>query len=336
MRKPTVVVISMGGTISCSPSPDAADGLVPASDPAASLALDDVMIHSVPWSLTDSAEITFNELHRLADEVRAQVASGADGVIVTQGTDTLEETAYAFSLLRPADKAVVFTAAMRAPGDAGSDAVSNLRAAIFTAIDPELPHTAFGAIAVMNDQIHSARWVQKCHTQRLDAFTSGEHGVLGVISEGRPTFLQREREPVIPRLLDTDAERKARVALLTAAVDQDTRLIEALPRLEYAGAVIEALGGGHVSSTVAEALGEVALAMPVVFGSRTRAGAVLTRTYGSPGAELDLIRRGCVPAGLLPAVKARVLLTLLLRSGYSKKHAEASVMAEGICEPFRV
>ena len=75
--------------------------------------------------------------------------------------------------------------------------------------------------------------------------------------------------------------------------------------------------------------------MPVVFASRTRAGAVLTRTYGSPGAELDLLRRRCIPSGLLPAVKARVLLTLLLRSGHRRDEAEALIMAEGLATRLR-
>ena len=67
----------------------------------------------------------------------------------------------------------------------------------------------------------------------------------------------------------------------------------------------------------------------MVYASRTRAGAVLQRTYGSPGAELDLIRRGCIPSGQLSAVKARVLLTVLLRSGYGREQAEAMLTAEG-------
>lgn len=330
MRTPTVAVISMGGTISCAPGPDAADGLVPTSDPATDLALDDVVIRPIAWSLTDSEEITFQELHQLAHEIRTQVADGAEGVVVTQGTDTLEETAYVLSLLRPTDTPVVFTGAMRAPTSPGSDAVANLRAAIFTAADPELRHVAAGAVVVMNDQIHSARWVRKGHTQRVDAFTSGEHGLLGVISEGQPAFLRQDSTPVIPRLLATDTECDANVALLTTALDHDTRLIDALPRLGYQGAVIEGLGGGHVGGTAGKALGEIARTMPVFFASRTQAGVVLTRTYGSPGAELDLIRQGCVPTGLLPAIKARIVVTLLLRSGYTRERTEMLVKAEGV------
>jgi L-asparaginase len=132
----------------------------------------------------------------------------------------------------------------------------------------------------------------------------------------------------VPSLLASDRGGDVSVALLTAVLDQDTALIRAIAQSGYRGLVIEGLGGGHVSAAVAKALGEVARDIPVVYSSRTRAGAVLESTYGSPGAELDLIRRGCIPSGQLPALKARVLLTMLLRS-YPREDAEAMLMAEG-------
>jgi L-asparaginase len=328
MGAPTVAVISMGGTISCAPG-DTGAGLVPRTDAADAVEVAGVAVRSVRWSLTDSSEITFDEIVALAREIRDQVTSGADAVVVTQGTDTLEETAYALSLLRPLDRPVVFTAAMRAPTMPGSDAAANLAAAIATALDPELGRCSAGAVVVMNDQIHSAKWVQKIHTQRIDAFGSADRGCLGVLYEGRPTFLRRDPRPALPALLDTDTGREVRVALLTAVLGQDTDLIAAVPRAGYHGLVVEGLGGGHTSGPVAQALDEVAQDIPVVYASRTRAGAVLESTYGSPGAELDLMERGCVPSGELPALKARVLLTMLLRSGYTRAEAETLLRAEG-------
>ncbi len=328
MGAPTVAVISMGGTISCAPG-DTGTGLVPRTDAGDIVSVDGVDLRPVRWSLTDSSEITFDEIARLGHEIRRQTTEGADAVVVTQGTDTLEETSYALSLLRPLDRPVVFTAAMRAPTVPGSDAAANLSPAITTALSPELEHASAGAVVVMNDEIHSAKWVQKTHTQRVDAFGSGDRGVLGVLYEGRPTFLRREPPPVVPPLLDSDAGGDVRVALLTAALDQDTDLFRAVPRAGYRGLVVEGLGGGHVSGAAARVLGDIAQEIPVIFASRTRAGAVLERTYGSPGAELDRLERGCVPSGELPAVKARVLLTVLLRSGHGRQSAEAVVRAEG-------
>ncbi len=328
MGTPTVAVISMGGTIACAPSDEGA-GLIPRIHAADTVPVPGVRVRSVPWSLTDSSEISFDELVRLATEVRAQTGLGADAVVITQGTDTLEETAYALSLLRPLDSPVVFTAAMRAPTAPGSDAAANLAAAISVALDPELTYATSGAVVVMNDQIHSAKWVHKTHTHRLDAFRSVGRGDLGVIHEGRATLLRCDPAPALPALLDSDRGEPARVALLTAVLDQDTDLIRAVGRCGYQGLVVEGLGGGHVSGAVAEALGGLARDIPVVYASRTRDGAVLEKTYGSPGAELDLIERGCVPSGQLTALKARVLLTLLLRSGHPRDKAEAMLMAEG-------
>lgn len=351
---PRVAVVSMGGTISCAPSDDGTGGLVPTHDSGDGLIIDGVTVEPVSWSLTDSAEITFDELIRLAVRIRELVADGVDGVVVTQGTDTIDETAYALSLLRPADRPVVVTGAMRAPTVAGSDAQMNLHGAVATAIAPELPMVTAGAVVVMNDQIHSAKWVQKSHTQRIDAFQSGEHGVLGILAEGRPVFLRRDPAPVVEPLLDAveagpevrassgshpaagagaDAEVPAGaevdVALLSIPMDHDARLIGAVRDLGYSGLVVEGMGGGHVNGPAAKALGELAESVPVVFSSRTRAGAVMTRTYGSPGAELDLIARGCVPSGLLTALKARILLSLLLRAGSSRERIREAVESEG-------
>lgn len=329
MHKPVVAVVSVGGTISCAPADGPDGGLVPTSVPAESVALDDVAVRSVQWSLTSSSEITFDDVVALAREIERQAGDGADAVVVTQGTDTLEEVAYALSLLRPLGRPVVLTAAMRAPTLAGSDASVNLTAAIAAALDPGLSAATCGAVVVMNDQIHSARWVQKAHTQRLDAFSSFGFGEIGVISEGRPVVLGTDVPSSVAPLLASDTGEGINVALLTATLDQDTRLIQAIPALGYHGLVIAGVGGGHVSGAAADVLEEVAQSIPVVYASRAMGGAVLTNTYGSPGAEIDLIRRGCVPSGLLSALKARVLLTMLLRSGYRRGQAEAILAREG-------
>lgn len=327
---PRVAVVSMGGTISCAPSGDGTAGLVPTHDSGDGLIIDGVTVEPVSWSLTDSAEITFHELIRLAVRIRELVADGVDGIVITQGTDTIDETAYVLSLLRPVDRPVVVTGAMRAPTVAGSDAQMNLHGAVATAIAPELPDVTAGAVVVMNDQIHSAKWVQKSHTQRIDAFRSGEHGVLGILTEGRPVFLRRDPEPALSPLLDAveAAGSGSDVALLTIPMDHDARLITVVGGLGYRGLVVEGMGGGHVNGPAAAALGDVADSMPVVFSSRTRAGAVLMKTYGSPGAELDLIARGCVPSGLLTALKARILLTLLVRADYTREQIRDVFEAE--------
>ena len=109
------------------------------------------------------------------------------------------------------------------------------------------------------------------------------------------------------------------MALFTAALGDDGRLLGRVRELSYAGLVVEAFGGGHVPSVMVEELEALAGEMPVVLASRTGSGEVLRSTYGFPGSETDLLERGLIPAGMLDGPKARLLLSLLLRSGAERE-----------------
>ena len=117
------------------------------------------------------------------------------------------------------------------------------------------------------------------------------------------------RNPALPAA----AGAPAAIALIKVPMGDDGRLLKALPGLGYAGAVIEGMGAGHVHADVAPIVEEVAKKMPVVLASRAMTGPVFTKTYGYPGAEIDLIKRGVVPAGYLSGLKARLLLGLVMR-----------------------
>lgn len=314
MQEPTVAVISLGGTISCLPEEDTA-GVVPAlgaadlvENLAAAAQLPSVITRT--WSTRDSSEITFDELIDLATEVRRQYADGVRGVIITQGTDTIEETAYALDLLLGDDHPVVVTGAMRDASRPGSDGMANLGAALLVAARDELRE--IGSVVVFDHQIHAARWVRKTHTTQLGAFQSPGLGPLGWITEDHPNFVlkpfRRPADPITARKADR------RVLLLTAQMDDHPQIIDFIASSGYSGAVIAGMGGGHVDGAFSESLGALAQNIPVVFTSRTGAGEVLQKTYGSPGAEIDLINRGLIPAGSLDDLKARILLTLLVRS----------------------
>lgn len=315
MHEATVSVISLGGTISCLPEADQA-GVVPmlgAADLVDSLNVGTQLprINAVTWSTRDSSEITFNELIDLADEVRRQYANGAHGVIVTQGTDTIEETAYTLDLLLGNEYPVVVTGAMRDATQAGSDGMANLSAALLVAPRDELRE--IGTVVVFNNEIHGASWVRKTHTAQLGAFQSPGLGPLGWIIENHATFVLKPFRLTSAPLQARKSDQ--RVALLTAQMDDDPRIIGFIDSNGYAGAVIAGMGGGHVDGAFSAALGTLAQNVPVVFTSRTGSGEVLQHTYGSPGAEIDLINRGLIPAGSLDDLKARILLTLLVRSG---------------------
>jgi L-asparaginase len=264
----------------------------------------------VDFRQAPGASVRFADLHALATEI---ARSPADGVVVTQGTDTIEETAFALDLLVRRRRPVVVTGAMRNPTLAGPDGPANLLAAVQVAAAPRA--VGLGAMVVLNDEIHAARFVRKSHTANPATFRSPTAGPLGWVVEGHPRIALR------PAALDLDlipppgAGDLPAVALLTCALGDDLRLVGELERLGYAGLVLEAFGGGHVPGRVVPALAELARRMPVVLASRTRGGELLRETYGFPGSERDLLSRGLIPAGFLDGPKARILLSLLLAGG---------------------
>jgi L-asparaginase len=255
-----------------------------------------------------SSSLTFAQLSALAREARDACATGtADAVVVVQGTDSLEESAYLIDLLWDRPEPVVLTGAMRNPTLAGADGPANLLAALSVAADPQFRE--LGALVVLADEVHSARSAVKGHTTRPHAFASPDGGPLGVVVEGRPRLLQRPASPGIT-LLPT-GPLTARVPVLTVGLDEDPAVVAALGGVAD-GLVVAALGGGHVPGALAEPLGALAEGLPVVLASRVGAGRVLTGTYHAPGSESDLLGRGLLWSGFVGAAKARVLLVTAL------------------------
>ena len=248
------------------------------------------------------------------------------GAVVTQGTDSIEETAFTLDLLADADEPVVVTGAMRNPGLPGADGPANLVAAVRAAAAPEC--CGLGCIVVFSDEIHSGRFVRKTHTSSLATFRSPTVGPLGWISEGTPRVALR---PVRRRWISADALADVPpVALLTMTPGDDGRLLGAVGGLGYRGLVVEALGGGHVPAALVSELEALARAMPVILTSRTGAGEVLRHTYGFPGSEEDLLGRGLVWAGALDGPKARVLLAIMLAAGVARADVGRTFEAIGV------
>jgi L-asparaginase len=307
---PKVLLLSLGGTIAMTSTDGGAvtPAIGAAELIAAVPALAEVAeVEAESFRQIPGAQLTFEDLGELAARIGRSAEEGFDGVVVTQGTDTLEETAFTVDLLAPAQQ-VVFTGAMRNPTVAGPDGPANLLAAASLAGSPLA--RGLGVTVLLGDEIHAARYVRKGHTQSPAAFASLA-GPLGWISEGAPRIAVRP--PAVPAL-DLAASGTGRVALLTAALDDDAGLLAAAADTAD-GVVIEALGGGHLPPAWPEPLGTVAAAKPVVLASRTGTGEGLTKTYGFDGSETDLLARGAISAGWLDGPKARVLLTLLLRGG---------------------
>ena len=318
MRRPRISLISLGGTIAM--TGEGAQGVVPtltteailASVPGVSEIAD---VETVSFRRVPGAHLVEDDVVEVASLIGSRIHGRADGVVIVQGTDTLEESAFLLDTILGVEVPVVFTGALRNPDMVGADGPANLLAALVTAASPSVRE--LGALVVMNDQIHSARFVRKVHASSPSAFASPLIGPIGWVSEGNVRIVARPvrtRSRPIPK-----GSRTHPVALLKATLGDDGRLVRAVRDLAFEGLVMEGFGGGHVPTGVADALEVAASMMPVVLASRTGSGEVLQRTYGFTGSEMDLLRMGLIPAGDLDGPKARLLLSVLLRIGATRR-----------------
>ena len=322
MKVPRVLVISLGGTIASTPT-HTASGVVPqlsARDLVQAVPglLEIAELETVSFRQLPSGDLTLNDVVALAHSIQARLgADDIDGVVITQGTDTIEETSFALDLLLDASIPVVITAAMRNPTMAGPDGPGNILAAVKVAASDTARD--MGCVVVMNDEVHAARYVRKSHTSSLATFQSPNIGPLGWVVEDRVRILARTRR-VAPIEIASLGDLPA-VALVSCSLGDDGRQLTSLSSLGYRGAVIDGFGAGHVPAQWVATVESLTSEMPVVLCSRTGAGEVLSRTYGFAGSESDLLSRGVVSAGLLDARKARVTLTLSIASSLDRHRA---------------
>jgi L-asparaginase len=313
--KHKVSMLTLGGTIAMTPG--AAEGAVVPKLNAADLleaipelsALD-VELTTYDFRQLPSPDIGFTVMGELATMIENEIANGATGIVVTQGTDTIEETSYFLDRTIGGDVPIVMTGAMRHPSQASPDGPANLLSAIRVAADPKA--RGLGCVVVMSDQLHAARYVRKSHSTSTAAFTSPNAAPIGYIIEQELVLLSRPRPcPPLrrgPKLAGTS------IGMVHAALGDDGGWLR--PFAQHTdGLVIAGFGGGHVPSRLVPLLAELAEAKPVVLASRTGSGAVLRRTYGYPGSEQDLLSRGLINAGFLDPFKARVLLHVLVSAG---------------------
>lgn len=228
-----------------------------------------------------------------------------DGVVLTHGTDTLEETAYLLDLTVPGDKPIVLTGAMRVASDPGYEGITNLLAAVRVAASPSA--RGLGTLVVLNDEIHAARDVTKTHSQSTDTFQSPFWGPLGHVEADRITIVRQvERQTLdCPRL-------EPKVYLLKLAVGMDAELLRQAVALGARGIVIEAFGGGRVPPWWLEAIQEaIAQGVTIVIATRCLSGRIYDH-YSYVGAYHDLLRAGCLFADGLNGPKARLRLMAAL------------------------
>ena len=231
-----------------------------------------------------------------------------DGIVITHGTDTLEETAYALHLTVKTDKPVVLTAAMRPSSALSADGPLNLLGAVTVAGSQAA--RGLGVLVAFNNRIHCARDVVKTSTYAVDAFHSPEIGALGWVQDGRVEFQRAALRPHTSATPFVPGASWPNVEVVASYAGASRTAVDALVAAGVRGIVVAGTGNGSIHATVQAALGEArADGVAVVRASRVGSGHVM-RNGAAPDDAL-----GFVSAGTLNPYKARVLLMLALAAG---------------------
>ena len=339
MTKPKITVISLGGTISMVKGTTGVTPGLNADDLiAAAPGIDEIAILTAESRPpVGSSDLSLPEIFSVAQRVVELAANGdADGVVITQGTDTLEETSFLMDLLLDPPIPVVMMGAMRHPLSTSPDGAGNLANAVRLAADPRVGKrfSDLGVMVVMLDQAWAAVDVAKANSHRIDAFTAPETGPVAVFVEDRcrlVSFPDRAWKRAVQRFdflnqVKVEALTTKPVAIAPMSLGEAGGSLAAMAEDDdmfgYHGMVISALGGGHVPARVVPALVALLARMPVVISGRMGSGYLLQKTYEVPGSEIDLVARGFSYAGRLPPIKARLLLALMLASDIPRAEIE--------------
>ena len=309
---PKVHLLGTGGTIAGGRSGSLGAGdlasLLPVLASVAEVSVED-------FSNIGSSRMTPEMQFRLAQRVRSLFRERPDlsGIVITHGTDSLEETAFLLDLVVPAGKPVVFAAAQRPPRESDTDGPRNLMNAIRIAA---LPSTAgLGVLVTLNDEIHAARDVRKTHAVALNAFVSSWVGPIGQVDSGRVFLYNRPA-----RHLTIEAQAvEPRVELVPLFAGSDGSAIRHAASSGARGIVVEVFGRGNVPPEAMEAVAEArSRGIVVAFSTRTGGGRV----------ELgeDAKRAGVLSAEDLDGLKARIVLVVALGAGAN---------ADGIASYYR-
>jgi L-asparaginase len=327
-------ILFTGGTISMKLDPatgaavpalggDEILALVPGLDAIAEIEVED-------FSRLPGPHVTPEQMWRLARRAAAWLERpDIDGLVITHGTDTIEETAFLLDLLLLTDKPVVMVGAMRTVSDVGWDGPANLLAAVRVAAAPSA--CGQGVLVVMDERILPAREVRKVHTESSASFTAPEFGPLGQVDAGHVLIRRTVRARPSWRSDDADpglrvSRLDTRVSLLQTFTGMDDGLLKCVVATDARGLAVVAYGRGNVPPAIMPAL-EAAIAggLLVTVSSRCVAGRVSAR-YGYEGGGLHLRNSGAVLASDLTGAKARLLQMVALGAATSAAEAKELVL----------
>ena len=317
VTRPVVAALFTGGTISMRVDAEAG-GAVPSLSAdeilAAARGLDEIAdVRAEQWGRHPGPHMTVALQWSLRARLLELLADpSVDGIVLTHGTDTLEETAYLVARSVPSEKPIVFTGAMRAASDLGWDGPQNLLDAVRVAASPEA--VGIGTMVVMGGRVFAGLEDTKSHTHQLDAFEAPGLGPIGVIDEDRVIFRRR----VIGTLPTLAPESPATpVDIVHAWAGCDARLLDASLATGAVGVVVAAMGRGNVPPEMVPGIARwVEAGRPVVIASRAGRGRV-GRTYAYPGGGRKLFELGAIFAGARRPAQARIDLMLGLGAGLS-------------------
>lgn len=309
-----IAIIFNGGTISMK-----IDEKIKAAVP--SLSAEEIMsmipgveeyaeIEAYTFSSMPSPHMTLETMLKLSKFTTELVErEDIDGVVITHGTDTLEETAYLLDLTVRKKKPVVVTGAMRSGSELGYDGPFNLATSICTAISDEA--VGRGVLVCFNGELNSASEVTKANSMALNAFRTPNFGPIGIVDNDNVIFY---RDANHLEKYDV-SEIKKQVALIKCVVDMDSSYIDYLIEKGCGGIVIEALGRGNVPPKMVDGIKKATeLNIPVVVVSRCFEGRVF-ESYGYEGGGKQLKDLGVIFGDTLPGQKARIKLILAINSG---------------------
>jgi L-asparaginase len=320
MTTPKVIVLTTGGTIG---HRSEADGVATMSfDPAglvSAIALPGVEIEFRAVMLKGSMDVVPDDWVAIARAVADAVASGPRGVVITHGTDTMEETAYFLDLVVKSDKPVVLVGSMRPATAVSADGPGNLYNAVAVAASPRA--RGRGVLVVMNDSIHAARDVEKMNTTNVDTFASPMRGPQGLVHTGKIDWFEptNKQHTTKTEFSVANVDKLPRVDIIYAHANMPTDLIESSVQNGAKGVIVAGVGDGNMTEDAVKTLEKVAKDNDVVVVRSTRlpTGVVLRNN------EIDDDKKGFVAAGELNPAKSRVLVELALTKTSDPKKVQA-------------
>ena len=304
-----ILVLHTGGTISM--QADATGAVVTSQDNPmnhVSNPLEGIEVHTLDFFNLPSPHIKPKHMLALYHKIKEE-ADNYDGVVITHGTDTLEETAYFLDTMKIPPMPIVLTGAMRSSNELGSDGVYNYLSALRVASDDKAADK--GVLVVMNDEIHAAKYVTKTHTTNVSTFQTPTHGPLGLIMKQEILYFKTAE----PRVRFDLEHIQGLVPIISAYAGMTDELIDMLDLEQLDGLVIQAFGAGNVPKETAQKLENLLQKeIPVALVSRCFNG-IAEPVYAYQGGGVQLQRAGVFFVKELNAQKARLKLLIALNAG---------------------